>query len=176
MLGTWSNIELGVMLQAMESMPREAAIAALHEHGPVLLAAARSITLDEDEAQDLVQTTFEIAIRQMATLRDPGALRGWLLRIETREALRTIRRLRRLVRIDGRVQELRAPSADLAQRADIRRGLAGLPLRIRTVVVLHHLGGLSVHETAEILRVSENTVKSELKTGLVRLREALRDG
>jgi DNA-directed RNA polymerase specialized sigma24 family protein len=32
-----------------------------------------------------------------------------------------------------------------------------------------------VRETAEALDVSENTIKSQLKTGLIRLREALRD-
>ncbi len=63
---------------------REALIAELHQHGPVLLAAARIITLDRAEAEDLVQTTFEIALRRIDTLRDPGALRAWLLRIETR--------------------------------------------------------------------------------------------
>ena len=158
-----------------EAVPREVAIAALQEHGPMLLAAARVITLDDDEAQDLVQTTFEIALRHLNTLREPAALRAWLLRIETREALRIVRRLRRLVRLDGHVRELQAPGTDLAQRADIRRGLRALPMRIRAAVVLHHLGGLSVRETAEALGVSENTIKSELKTGLARLREALRD-
>ena len=52
----------------------------------MLLAAARVITLDDEEAQDLVQTTFEIAIRHIGTLREPAALAAWLLRIETREA------------------------------------------------------------------------------------------
>ena len=38
------------------------------------------------------------------------------------------------------------------------------------------MAGLSVAETATALGVSENTVKSQLKTGLARLREALGDG
>ena len=53
----------------------------LAQHGPVLLAAARLITLDEAEAQDVVQVTFEIALRRAHTLRDPGSLRAWLLAI-----------------------------------------------------------------------------------------------
>jgi RNA polymerase sigma factor (sigma-70 family) len=160
----------------MDAGPREIAFEALQEHGPMLLAAARVITLDDDEAQDLVQTTFEIALRRMKMLRDPMALRAWLLRIETREALRVVRRLRRLVRLEGHVHELHAPGTDLAQRADMRQALVRLPIRIRAAVALHHLAGLSVRETAEALGVSENTIKSELRTGLARLREALRDG
>lgn len=176
MIGGLIETGLGVELAAVNAGPREVAIEALQEHGPVLLAAARVITLDDDEAQDLVQTTFEIALRHMKTLREPTALRAWLLRIETREALRVVRRLRRLVRLDGHVRELRAPGTDLAGQVDMRQALGTLPMRIRAAVVLHHLGGLSVRETAEALGVSENTIKSELKTGLARLREALRDG
>jgi len=47
---------------------------------------------------------------------------------------------------------------------------------MRAAIALHHLSGLSVAETARALGVSENTVKSQLKTGLGRLREELRDG
>lgn len=134
------------------------------------------ITLDEEEAKDLVQTTFEIALRRIDTLREPAALRAWLLRIETREAFRVVRRLRRLVRLDGHVRELVSPGADVAQRTEIREGLLALPARTRAAVALHHLAGLSVRETAEVLGVSENTVKTQLKAGLVRLREVLGDG
>jgi len=72
---------------------RDEIVDELAAHGPVLLATARLITLDLDEAQDLVQTTFEIAIRNIGSLRDPDALRAWLLRVEVREAFRLVRRL-----------------------------------------------------------------------------------
>lgn len=159
-----------------QSSSREAAIAALHEYGPMLLAAARVITLDDDEAKDLVQATFEIALRRIDTLREPSAVRAWLLRIETREAFRVVRRLRRVVRMDNRVRELPSPEASMGQRAEIREALLTLPARTRAAVALHHLAGLTVRETANALGVSENTVKSQLKTGLMRLREVLGDG
>lgn len=154
---------------------RDDVVAELAVHGPVLLATARLITMDPDEAQDVVQTTFEIAIRSVAALRDPSSLRAWLLRIEVREAFRIVRRLRRLVSLDGRVVELAGPTPDLARHADVQAGLAKLPPRIRAAIALHHLAGLSVGETAAAMRVSENTVRTQLKTGLARLREDLRD-
>lgn len=154
---------------------REELARELAAHGPILLATARVITLDLDEAQDLVQTTFEIALRRFDTLRDPASVRPWLLRIEVREAFRVVRRLRRLVSLDGRVVEIASPTTDLAQRADVRAGLAKLPPRIRAAIALHHMAGLSVADTATAMGVSENTVRSQLKTGLARLREDLRD-
>lgn len=164
-----------VDIAAVKPVSRESATEALHEHGPMLLATARVITLDDDEAKDLVQTTFEIALRKMDTLRDPAALRAWLIRIETREAFRVVRRLRRVVRLDAHARELASPGTDLAGRADMRQALAMLPARTRAAVALHHLAGLSVRQTAEALGVTENTIKSQLKTGLARLREVLDD-
>jgi RNA polymerase sigma factor (sigma-70 family) len=154
---------------------RDTLVAELYEHGPMLLAAARVITLDLDEAEDLVQTTFEIALRRIDALREPRALRAWLLTIQTREAFRVVRRLRRLVRFDGHVGEIAAGGTDLARNLDVRRAL-GLPRRTRAAIALHHLAGLTVPETALALGVSQNTIKTQLKTGLARLREELRDG
>lgn len=155
---------------------------ALAEHAPMLLALARSLVRDDAEAQDVVQVTFEIALRRLVTLRDAASLRPWLCAILVREAYRAARRLRRLVRLNGRATETWAgPTAapgDPAGRTGpaIRAALLTLPPRIRAAVVLHHLVGLSVAETATVAGVSENTVKTQLRIGLARLREELRDG
>jgi RNA polymerase sigma factor (sigma-70 family) len=165
-----------VEMTADRSLAERLAIDAVQEHGPVLLATARLLTLDEAAAQDLVQATLEIALRRLDTLRDPNALRTWLLRIETREALRLSRRLRRFVRFDSERHDRPDPGADPAsciEDADLRTALAALPARSRAAVVLHHMAGLQVRETATALGVSENTVKTQLKAGLARLREAL---
>lgn len=158
-----------------ETRPGRGLVGELFAHGPVLLAAARIITLDDDEAQDLVQTTFEIALRRIDALREPRALRSWLLQIQAREAFRAIRRLRRLVRLDGQVHEIPATAPDLAQRVDMQRALASLPRRTRAAIAIHYLAGLSVADTALALGVSENTIKSQVRTGLDRLREVLGD-
>jgi RNA polymerase sigma factor (sigma-70 family) len=162
-------------LAPADARDRDALVAALDDHGPMLLAAARVITLDTDEAQDLVQTTFEIAIRRIDGLREPRAMRAWLLTIQAREAFRVVRRLRRLVSLDGHVTEIAATGSDIAGREDMRAALAKLPRRIRAAIALHYLAGLTVPETAKAMGVSENTVKSQLKTGLARLREDLGD-
>ncbi|HEX7491897.1 MAG TPA: sigma-70 family RNA polymerase sigma factor, partial [Candidatus Limnocylindrales bacterium] len=81
-------------------------IAALHEYGPLLLAVARSIARDEAEAEDLVQSTFERALRSADSIRDPGAIKAWLMTTMTRDALRTVRRLRRTIWFDLSLHEM----------------------------------------------------------------------
>jgi RNA polymerase sigma-70 factor (ECF subfamily) len=147
----------------------------LADHGPVLLAAARLITLNEAEAQDVVQVTFEIALRRGHTLREPASLRAWLLAIEAREAVRRVRSMRRFLSFGPHVQELPSAEPGHDQSLVLRDGLRALPRRVRAAIALHYLEGYSVRETAAVLGVSENTIKTQLKTGLARLREELRD-
>ncbi len=61
------------------------------------------------------------------------------------------------------------------ERIALGDALDRLPPRMRACLSLHHYAGLSVVETAAALGVSPNTVKYHLKTGMERLREALRD-
>ena len=148
----------------------------LARHGPVLLAAARLITLDESEAQDVVQVTYEIALRRGHTLRDPASLRAWLLAIATREAVKRVSSLRRFLSFSLHVHDVAAAEPSRDQSLALRDGLRKLPPRVRAAIALHYLEGYSVRETASALGVSENTIKTQLKTGLSRLREELRDG
>jgi RNA polymerase sigma-70 factor (ECF subfamily) len=149
--------------------------AAVAAEAPVLLAAARLILLDEAEAWDVVQTTMEIALRRGASLRDRWALRAWLLVIQGREAVRMRRRVRRALSLE--VTEIQLPSAPgpSIDRVAVRDALVQLPVRMRSAVVLHHMAGLSIAEVAEAMHVSENTIKAQVRVGVARLREALRD-
>ena len=148
----------------------------LAEHGAVLLAAARLITLNEAEAEDVVQVTSrDIALRRGHTLRDPGSLRAWLLAIETREAVRRVRSMRQFLSFGPHVRDLASPEPGHDQSLALRVGLRALSRRVRAAIALHYLEGYSVRETAAALGVSENTIKTQLKTGLAHLREELRD-
>jgi RNA polymerase sigma-70 factor (ECF subfamily) len=170
------NKDAAIAPQRTRDVPAAAApdwVGTMHEHGPLLLATARAITRDEAEAQDLVQTTFERALRSASAVRDGRAIRAWLLTVETREALRVVRRLRRTIRFDPTVHELPVGGPEASQSAELDEAMGRLSRPIRAAVVLHHMVGLSVRETAQALGVTENAAKARLKTGLARLRELL---
>jgi RNA polymerase sigma-70 factor (ECF subfamily) len=162
-------------LAVVEEDPRVAVRDRLAEHRSVLLAAARLITLNEAEAQDVVQVTFEIALRRGHTLRDPGSLRAWLLAIEAREAVRRVRVMRRFLSWGSHIVEVAVAEPPRDELLALRDGMRALPRRVRAAIALHYLEGYSVRETATALGVSENTIKTQLKKGLARLREELRD-
>jgi RNA polymerase sigma factor (sigma-70 family) len=158
-------------LRRLEGDARDAergrAIAALE---PELLALARLLVGQDADARDLVQDTIEAAIRHAGDLRDPSRLRPWVVTIEARLANRARRRFWRHVPLNP---EWASSAAGGEENAAVRDALARLPKRIRAAVVLHHMAGLSVGETATAMGVSENTAKSQLKEGLKKLREIL---
>ena len=156
--------------QAVATIDIEALVA---EHGALLLTLAHTITRNWSEAEDLYQTTFEIALRHADQLRDPAAARAWLVRIESREEFRLRRRLRRFLSVDLQVEELR-DDGEMGVSVDLRRAIAGLPPRTRAALLLHHYCGFSVEETAGVLGVSPDTVKTQLRKGLARVREETR--
>jgi RNA polymerase sigma-70 factor (sigma-E family) len=59
------------------------------------------------------------------------------------------------------------------ERLQIGQALQQLPPRLRAVLTLRFLEGLSVHDTAEALRCPEGTVKSYTSRGLDALRQIL---
>ncbi|MDQ3786112.1 MAG: ECF-type sigma factor, partial [Actinomycetota bacterium] len=63
----------------------------------------------------------------------------------------------------------------VATRSALLDGLRAVPPRQRAVLVLRFLEGLDVAATADALKCSEGTVKSQTARGLNALREALGD-
>lgn len=146
------------------------------QHYERLLRVAVLICRERADGEDAVQLALERAWRHGADLRDPDRLPAWLRRIVVREA----------IRIEGRKRGLLArwfvaprEIAVVAQRSsdrdlELRQALDGLPPGHRAAIVLHHLEGYSVAETAEVLGVPLETARSRLRTARERLRDALR--
>jgi DNA-directed RNA polymerase specialized sigma24 family protein len=126
------------------------------ELAPYLGRICGSIALDAGE--DALQEALIAIVRNVASLREPEALRGWARTIAVREALR-VARARRPVPTDP--VELDAVAVpDLAPGVDVAEVLAGLQPHHRAVLVLRELEGMTEAEVAHVLGVSVGTVKS----------------
>ncbi|MFG0304968.1 MAG: RNA polymerase sigma factor [Phycisphaerales bacterium JB040] len=131
-------------------------------------------TGDRHVAEDLASETFLSAWKALGRFRDRGApFRAWLMRIATNKANRWSRDRKRRSR---HATALGAPAtpAEASERAgDVQRALLGLAERDQSVLVLHHVEGLSVARVADVLGVREGTVKSRLARARERMRAAL---
>lgn len=114
-----------------------------------------------DAGDDALQETMVAIIRNIGSLREPAALRGWVRRIAVREAVRAARGGRDVPVDPVEVAAgLRVP--DDATAVEVRQVLAQLAPEQRAVLVLRDLEGLHESEMADVLGVAPGTVKSRL--------------
>jgi len=140
--------------------------ALLTELAPWVGRLCSAIALDRGE--DAMQETLITVLRNLPTLREPAALRGWVRRIAVRQALR-LATDSRAVAVAELPEVAVAPDFDTA--IEVRETLAKLSPSQRAVLVLRHVEDLSERETAVVLGTAEGTVKS----GLHRARESFRE-
>lgn len=155
--------------------------ALVRAHGARMLAVARRLLRNEEEARDAVQEAFLSAFRGIERFRGGCRLSTWLFRIVTNVALMKLRSASRrplesiedlmpVFDADGHhVHRSTAPtdSAELQlirseQLARMRAAIARLPAQYRSVVVMRDLLELSTAEVARTLGITDNAVKIRL--------------
>jgi RNA polymerase sigma-70 factor (ECF subfamily) len=153
-----------------------------------LYRLARGILRNDSEAEDVVQETYVRAFTHLGGFRGDSSLATWLARIAMNEALGRLRRQRASVEFDtlapGVLEAqiirfpLSAPSDDpeksMAQReiqAVVERAIDELPEAFRIVFITRVIEGMNVEESAAILGLKPETVKTRLH----RARNMLRD-
>jgi RNA polymerase sigma-70 factor (sigma-E family) len=125
-------------------------------------------------ADDLVQHTLTTLYVKWRTAVAADNLDAYVRRMLVNTFVRERRRgWFTRVRLTDAVPEAAGPGVDLDSMAEIQRALARVPPRQRAVVVLRFVCDLAVTDVAEILGISEGTVKSQTAHGLAALRGML---
>jgi RNA polymerase sigma-70 factor (ECF subfamily) len=130
---------------------------------------------DDGLARDVVQEAFIRAWTRWGRVSELDDPEAWVRRVAFNLA-KNQRRDRRNVTMYPYVAL--ASEDDPASRNPLALGeaMSTLPRQHREALVLHHLVGLSVEETATEMSVPPGTVKSWLHRGRLRLAVALKDG
>lgn len=155
---------------------------------PHLLAVARRLLRNEEDAHDAVQQAFLSAFRALPEFQGQCRLTTWLHRIVTNTALMKLRSRSR--KPEQSIESLLPafledghqahPMSDWSTNADqqlqqrevrdcVRAAIDRLPEAYRTVLVMRDIEELDTQETARLLGVSEGAVKTRLH----RARQAL---
>lgn len=151
-----------------------------------LYRLARSIVRDESEAEDVVQETYVRALAHLDEFRGEASLTTWLARIAANEALGRLRRRRPTVDLTQAENVVALPGVsattnpeNVAARREIRRvierAVDALPASFRTVFMLRAVEQMSIDETASLLGIPAETVKTRFHRANRQLRQALSD-
>ena len=133
---------------------------------------ALALVADPDEADDVTQEVFVIALRRLGQYRGGGAFPVWLHRIARRTAghlRRTHARRTRLASSGKALPERTVYETDPGARVDnarladaVRRFWSELPDRQREVLDLVDLQGFEPAEVAALLALNQATVRANL--------------
>jgi RNA polymerase sigma-70 factor (ECF subfamily) len=153
-----------------------------------LYRLARGILRNDSEAEDVVQETYVRAFTHLDSFRGDSSLATWLARIAMNEALGRLRRQRPGVEwtslpagvLEAQIIQfpLSSPPEDpeksMAQREIqhvVEHAIDDLPEAFRIVFITRVIEGMNVEETAEILGLKPETVKTRLHRARAMLRD-----
>jgi RNA polymerase sigma-70 factor (ECF subfamily) len=163
----------------------ETALAAIYDrYRLILFGLILRILHDRQEAEDVLQEAF---LQVWRRARDFDESRGraftWLVTIARSRALDRLRALGSRARLADEAAQ--APHEDVADAAEdavkseqgtiVRQALVELPEEQRRTLFLAYFEGLTQTEIAARLGDPLGTVKTRMRSGLIKLRELLRD-
>ncbi|MDX2305812.1 MAG: sigma-70 family RNA polymerase sigma factor [Microscillaceae bacterium] len=149
------------------------------------------LTLDEDDAKDLVQDTYLKAFRFIESFQKGTNAKAWLFRILKNSFINDYRKkAKQPAKVDYQEVEQVYNSEDADAkitpdlRVDVLQGMIGdevatalnsLAIDFRTVIILCDIEGFTYEEMAKILDIPIGTVRSRLHRARNLLKDKLRD-
>jgi RNA polymerase sigma-70 factor (ECF subfamily) len=155
----------------------------LRMFGPRLHAVARRYFPCEADAADAVQDALVAAVRHLPQFQQHSRLETWLHRIVVNACLMRLRTARRrpTVPLDEAAYRLptdgeTSPLDREETRQSVRRALRQLTTAQQTVIRLRYFEGFNTAETAELLGLTTEVVKTRLHRSCRALRGVLEAG
>lgn len=161
----------------------------IKRHTSMVFRVAMHILASPEDAEDVLQEAFLKAFQHLNTFEERSRFSTWLTKIVVNSALMKLRSLRRstLTSLDEEsedgstlvdtIADWRPNPEQLYRRTELSGillgALASLPEGCRVVFLLRDVEGLSTAETAEMLQLTVNNVKSKLFRARLRLRARL---
>lgn len=151
-----------LVLQAQDGDNESLAILVKRWHKK-LVAYCYKQTNDLEVSKDLVQESWQAIIKGIRKLKDPAKFRVWAFRIVHNKVVSWIREIQKeRVMEQEAINESEISIEEEPDFGPIRRAVNQLPENQKTILTLFYHHNYSVQEIAEILKLSNGTVKSRL--------------
>src|SRR5262245_7287266 len=156
----------------------------VRRHSTFVYRVAYSILRDVHDAEDIAQETFMRAMKNANRLPLVRDQRGWLARIAWRLAITkwNLTRRRRRMETDMGDDSARVAASSVSTELDaankqlvetVNRLTFSLPDDLRNALILSAIEEMGSREVAEILKISETTVRTRVHRARKLLREKL---
>jgi len=146
---------------------------------PRLYYYLRRVVENENAVWDVLQETWLAVFQNIRKLQHPCKFPAWLYQISHNKAVNWLRKENKFIQMTNEQVanycEHNTTISAVKEQAELVHKLLGkLKLDHREVLTLYFLEGFSINEMAQIIGVSEGTVKSRLYYAKHKLHEALK--
>ena len=134
-------------------------------HGQALLRYCRSLLRAAEEAEDVRQEVFVLAISALRRGAEPRSFRPWLYRIAHNECVSHLRTRRPVLVSDNGVLAGPAVEPPDVHREELRQlldDIRRLPEIQRGALLLREMDGFSYEQVGEVLGVPQSTVRASI--------------
>lgn len=152
-------------------LPVEMLVKRYHQN---LFAVAFNVCKNREDAEEVVQDAFIQYHLKRLDFQSEEHIRAWLIRVTINKAKNAARTFWRRHRTSLE-ETMAALTFDDQESEQLFEAVMALPQKYRIVVHLFYYEDYSVHEMAELLRLSESNVKTRLSRARAMLRDTLKE-
>ena len=182
------------LIERIRAGERDLFMELVRPYQKLVYSMALSIMKNEHDAEDISQEALFKAFKNLRQFRGECKFSTWIIQITVNEARHRLRRAKRAAEesIDYGIErdegdyipidfaDWREIPSEALQRKELReclhRAIASLKPIYRDVLVLRDVQHMSIGETAELLEISEVSVKQRLLRARLQVRDALAPG
>lgn len=172
-----------ILIERTRAGDQDAFRTLVESYTPRVFSLVRNLVRNVAEAEDVTQEVFFKVYSKLDSFREDSAFYTWLYRVAVNTATDHLKKKRqdRAVLVDDLA---RLPIADEADspadgasredlRGEVRKAMARLPEKFRTILVLRELQGLAYEDIARVLKISKGTVESRIFRAREKLKRLL---
>lgn len=133
------------------------------------------------DAEEVVSDVFLAAWEQAADLK-AGHVKGWLGTVARNKAKNKLRQMGRTISLEENSVDIPAPN-DLSEAMEqdeerrlVRQAVDALPPEDKEIFLRHYYYAQSIKEISDHMALNESTIKTKLRRGRMKLKEALTKG
>ena len=137
--------------------------------------------MSPQDAEEVVSDVFLAAWEQAANLK-AGHVKGWLGTVARNKAKNKLRQMGRTISLEENSVDIPAPN-DLSEAMEqdeerrlVRQAVDALPPEDKEIFLRHYYYAQSIKEISDHMALNESTIKTKLRRGRMKLKEALTKG
>lgn len=144
----------------------------IEKYSNMVYRLAMTRTGKKENSEDVFQEVFLRLSRKMPKFENEEHEKAWLIRV-TINCSKNLLNSGFLKHRSDTEEEL---SFETKERHDVYYAVSELPLKYRTIIYLYYYEGYKINEISKILKIKENTVKSQLSRAREKLKTKLEGG